>query len=137
MAGRIPKWPTGADCKSAGLRLRWFESSSYHHPFFRVGALRAAPRHVSDVTSYQQRPRANWIDSVFLLTGLAAVAVFFQFGETAFDELIRLLGKTLFLDFFALVLISCGYFGWRAYDQGQLQPKDLPEKEEEEEEKVN
>src|SRR5689334_12765780 len=30
-AGRIPKWPTGADCKSAGLRLRWFESSSYHH----------------------------------------------------------------------------------------------------------
>src|SRR5205814_1554108 len=31
-SGRIPKWPTGADCKSAGLRLRWFESSSYHHP---------------------------------------------------------------------------------------------------------
>jgi hypothetical protein len=29
--GRIPKWPTGADCKSAGSRLRWFESSSYHH----------------------------------------------------------------------------------------------------------
>jgi hypothetical protein len=31
LAGRIPKWPTGADCKSAGLRLHWFESSSYHH----------------------------------------------------------------------------------------------------------
>ncbi len=30
-SGRIPKWPTGADCKSAGLCLRWFESSSYHH----------------------------------------------------------------------------------------------------------
>ncbi len=30
-AGRIPKWPTGADCKSAGLRLRQFESDSYHH----------------------------------------------------------------------------------------------------------
>jgi hypothetical protein len=29
--GRLPKWPTGADCKSAGLRLRWFESSTYHH----------------------------------------------------------------------------------------------------------
>src|SRR5579871_2112375 len=29
--GRIPKWPTGADCKSAGLRLHWFESNSYHH----------------------------------------------------------------------------------------------------------
>ena len=31
MAGRLPKWPTGADCKSAGLRLRWFESITYHH----------------------------------------------------------------------------------------------------------
>ena len=29
--GRLPKWPTGADCKSAGLCLRWFESSTYHH----------------------------------------------------------------------------------------------------------
>src|SRR5579883_3452549 len=33
--GRIPKWPTGADCKSAGLRLHWFESNSYHHFFTR------------------------------------------------------------------------------------------------------
>jgi hypothetical protein len=32
LAGRLPKWPTGADCKSAGLRLRWFESITYHHP---------------------------------------------------------------------------------------------------------
>jgi hypothetical protein len=31
LAGRLPKWPTGADCKSAGLRLRWFESITYHH----------------------------------------------------------------------------------------------------------
>src|ERR1017187_8193245 len=30
--GRILKWPTRADCKSAGLRLRRFESFSYHHP---------------------------------------------------------------------------------------------------------
>src|ERR1035438_3131923 len=30
--GRILKWPTRADCKSAGLRLPWFESRSYHHP---------------------------------------------------------------------------------------------------------
>jgi hypothetical protein len=29
--GRIPKWPKGTDCKSVGSRLRWFESSSYHH----------------------------------------------------------------------------------------------------------
>src|SRR5512137_2750263 len=28
--GRILKWPTRADCKSAGLRLRRFESFSYH-----------------------------------------------------------------------------------------------------------
>jgi hypothetical protein len=34
--GRLPKWPTGADCKSAGLRLRWFESSTYHHSQTRV-----------------------------------------------------------------------------------------------------
>src|SRR5882672_4731059 len=35
--GRLPKWPTGADCKSAGLRLRWFESITYHHfPVFEL-----------------------------------------------------------------------------------------------------
>jgi hypothetical protein len=28
--GSVPKWPTGADCKSAVLRLRWFESSPAH-----------------------------------------------------------------------------------------------------------
>src|SRR5690348_8160087 len=31
--GRILKWPTRADCKSAGLCLRRFESFSYHHLF--------------------------------------------------------------------------------------------------------
>ena len=29
--GEIPKWPKGADCKSAGVRLRRFKSSSPHH----------------------------------------------------------------------------------------------------------
>ena len=29
--GEIPKWPKGADCKSAGERLRRFKSSSPHH----------------------------------------------------------------------------------------------------------
>ena len=29
--GEIPKRPTGADCKSAGARLRGFKSSSPHH----------------------------------------------------------------------------------------------------------
>src|SRR5262249_33521313 len=31
--GGILKWPTRADCKSAGLRLRRFESFSHHHLF--------------------------------------------------------------------------------------------------------
>src|SRR5438445_13887126 len=26
----MPEWPKGADCKSAGLCLRWFESTSLH-----------------------------------------------------------------------------------------------------------
>ena len=38
-SGRLPKWPTGADCKSAGLRLRWFESITYHHFFDGAGPL--------------------------------------------------------------------------------------------------
>ena len=29
--GQIPEWPNGADCKSAGLRLRWFESIFAHY----------------------------------------------------------------------------------------------------------
>src|ERR1700738_2705106 len=28
--GGLLKWPTRADCKSAGLRLRWFESITHH-----------------------------------------------------------------------------------------------------------
>ena len=27
----MPEWPKGADCKSAGLCLRWFESTSLHN----------------------------------------------------------------------------------------------------------
>ena len=29
--GGVPEWPKGADCKSAGVRLRRFESFSLHH----------------------------------------------------------------------------------------------------------
>ena len=29
--GWLPEWPNGADCKSAGLRLRWFESITTHN----------------------------------------------------------------------------------------------------------
>ena len=28
--GGVPEWLKGADCKSVGLRLRWFESSLLH-----------------------------------------------------------------------------------------------------------
>jgi hypothetical protein len=30
----VPEWLKGADCKSVGLRLRWFESSLLHHGGF-------------------------------------------------------------------------------------------------------
>ena len=36
-SGRILKWPTRADCKSAGETLHRFESCSYHHFFPRAG----------------------------------------------------------------------------------------------------
>src|SRR5260364_371174 len=29
--GGVPEWLKGADCKSVGLRLRWFESNPLHH----------------------------------------------------------------------------------------------------------
>ena len=29
--GELLKWPTRADCKSAGFRLPWFESTTHHH----------------------------------------------------------------------------------------------------------
>ncbi len=29
-AGGVPEWLKGADCKSVGLRLHWFESSPLH-----------------------------------------------------------------------------------------------------------
>ena len=28
--GKLPEWPNGADCKSAGFYLRWFESITSH-----------------------------------------------------------------------------------------------------------
>ncbi len=30
LPGGVPEWLKGADCKSAGVRLRWFESSPLH-----------------------------------------------------------------------------------------------------------
>ena len=31
--GVVPEWLKGADCKSAGVCLRWFESSPRHHGY--------------------------------------------------------------------------------------------------------
>jgi hypothetical protein len=33
LRGGVPEWLKGADCKSVGLRLHWFESSLLHHGF--------------------------------------------------------------------------------------------------------
>src|SRR3954466_9166663 len=46
----MPEWPKGADCKSAGLCLRWFESTSLHdlnpkgNPRGARGATKAATK---------------------------------------------------------------------------------------------
>ena len=37
LAGEVPEWTKGADCKSAGLCLRRFESFPLHHPLAEVG----------------------------------------------------------------------------------------------------
>lgn len=34
--GEVPEWLKGADCKSVGLRLRWFESIPLHQRNFRL-----------------------------------------------------------------------------------------------------
>jgi hypothetical protein len=47
-SGEIPKRPTGADCKSAGSRLRWFESTSLHQV-----------RQVRDAQAARQRTRQH------------------------------------------------------------------------------
>ena len=42
--GQIPEWPKGADCKSVGLRLRWFESIPLHQRNFRKANFSNAAR---------------------------------------------------------------------------------------------
>ena len=37
--GRVPEWPNGADCKSAGFHLRWFESIRAHNNDAEVAQL--------------------------------------------------------------------------------------------------
>ena len=47
-AGGVPEWLKGADCKSVGLRLRWFESSLLHQ------APRVGPRRSEDEFVFEQ-----------------------------------------------------------------------------------
>ncbi len=37
--GGVPEWLKGADCKSAGVRLRWFESNPLHQPYMLTNLL--------------------------------------------------------------------------------------------------
>jgi hypothetical protein len=46
----VPEWPKGADCKSAGVSLRWFESIPRHHFFdLFAGVAQLVERHPSKV----------------------------------------------------------------------------------------
>src|SRR4029077_782519 len=38
--GGVPEWLKGADCKSVGLRLRWFESNLLHQSTNRTAPIR-------------------------------------------------------------------------------------------------
>ena len=37
--GQLPEWPNGADCNSAGVSLRWFESITAHDVVTAFGRL--------------------------------------------------------------------------------------------------
>jgi hypothetical protein len=70
--GRIPKWPTGADCKSAGLRLRWFESSSYHHslPLWAFSHLSTSGNSLGAVRREKRKlPKSRLSRCSFSITG--------------------------------------------------------------------
>src|SRR3954464_9227720 len=55
-AGGVPEWLKGADCKSVGLRLRWFESSLLHQ------ASREARRCASDDRVVAEgKPAGRWV----------------------------------------------------------------------------
>ena len=47
--GVVPEWLKGADCKSAGVSLRWFEPTPRHHFLVRAGVAQLVERHPSKV----------------------------------------------------------------------------------------
>ena len=74
--GEVPKWPNGADCKSAGLCLRWFESTPLHH-FTRGGpahskhsntATRRIRRDTSGLLGKGARAGLDHLDRTFLFS---------------------------------------------------------------------
>ena len=42
LPGQVAEWLKAADCKSARVSVRWFESSPVHHPLFAVQPRRCA-----------------------------------------------------------------------------------------------
>ena len=56
VSGQVPKWPTGLDCKSSGLRLRRFESSPVHDAAPR-GAASGGSSSVGRASAFQAEGR--------------------------------------------------------------------------------
>src|SRR5882724_373579 len=69
LAGGVPEWLKGADCKSVGLRLRWFESSLLHH-----GGCSVLKVPVALISGWQARFRAGVAQLVELLPSKQNVA---------------------------------------------------------------
>ena len=78
--GRIPEWPNGADCKSAGLCLRWFESIFAHHFLLKLrgsSSVDRASAFQAEGRGFEPRlPLKNSVDrflsALFLFLGVMA-----------------------------------------------------------------
>ena len=78
--GRIPEWPNGADCKSAGLCLRWFESIFAHHFLLKLrgsSSVDRASAFQAEGRGFEPRlPLKNSVDrflsALFLFLGVKA-----------------------------------------------------------------
>src|SRR5689334_4598441 len=95
MFGGMPEWPKGADCKSAGLCLRWFESTSLHHlpserahptaapaPEANEGDLtRCEERHAGVAQLAELQPSKSDIGDSSRLATLAPEALAFEANE--------------------------------------------------------
>ena len=62
--GRLPKWTKGADCKSAGTGLRWFESNTVHfwQPRLPVGSAALIAQSVERVLGKNEVMGSNPIE---------------------------------------------------------------------------